>query len=112
MILIIKWYSYYESAIFNWTQRSNICKGYGFLSFAKNIGKIFNSAKKSKIDAIKINSKRVIHKTAEATDDLIGNKTASLPKESSQNDLETDENETEIPKKRCVSPEKRQQVID
>ena len=43
LILVIKWYSYYESAIFNWTQRSNICKGYGFLSFAKNIGKILSN---------------------------------------------------------------------
>ena len=44
-------------------------KGYGFLSFAKNIGKnvtnkygqkLFDSAKKSKTDAIKTVSKRAI----------------------------------------------------
>ena len=60
-------------------------KGYGFLSFAKTIGKnlsnkynqkLINTAKKSTTDAIKIVSKRAIQETAEATDDLIGNKIA------------------------------------
>ena len=60
-------------------------KGYGFLSFAKNMGKglsnkysqkIIDAAKKSTIDAIKTASKRAIQKTAEATADLIGNKIA------------------------------------
>ena len=67
-------------------------KGYGFLSFAKNIGtnankvaesmsnkysqKLFDSAKKSTTDAIKTASKRAIQKTAGATGDLIDNKIA------------------------------------
>ena len=60
-------------------------KGYGFLSFAKNMGKslsskygqkLLDSAKKSTTDAIKTASKRTIQKTAEATGDLIGNKIA------------------------------------
>ena len=60
-------------------------KGYGFLSFAKNMGKsldnkygqkFFDSAKKSTTDAIKTASKRAILKIAEATGDLIGNKIA------------------------------------
>ena len=60
-------------------------KGYGFLSFAKNMGKslsnkygqkLLDSAKKSITDAIKTASKRAIQKTAEATGDLIGNKIA------------------------------------
>ena len=60
-------------------------KGYGFLSFAKNIGKnlsnrygqkLLDSAKKSTMDAIKTASKRAIKKTAEAAGDLIGNKIA------------------------------------
>ena len=60
-------------------------KGYEFLSFAKNMGKHLSnkygqkrldSAKKSTTDAIKTASKRAIQKTAEATGDLIGNKTA------------------------------------
>ena len=67
-------------------------KGYGFLSFAKNIGahatkvaknlsnkysqKLLDSVKKSTTDAIKPASKREIQRTAEATVDLIGNKIA------------------------------------
>ena len=60
-------------------------KGYGFLSFARNMGKslsnkygqkLLDSAKKSTKDATKAASKRAIQKTAEATDDLIGNKIA------------------------------------
>ena len=63
-----------------------ICvKRYGFFSFAKNIGKdlsdkygqkLLDGAKKSTADAIKAASKRTIHKTAEATGDLIGNEIA------------------------------------
>ena len=65
-------------------------KGYGFLSFAKSIGKHetkvaknrsnkfsqkrLDSAKKSTTDATKTTSKRAIKKTAEATGDLICNK--------------------------------------
>ena len=60
-------------------------RGYGFLSFAKNMGthlsnkysqKLFDTAKKSTRDAIKTASKRTIQKTAEATGHLIGNKIA------------------------------------
>ena len=60
-------------------------KEYGFLSFAKNVGKslsnkygekLFDSAKKSARDTIKTASKRAIQKTAEATGDLICNKIA------------------------------------
>ena len=60
-------------------------KGYGFLSFAKNMAKslsnkygqkIFDSANRSKTDAIKTASKRATQKTTEATGDLIGNKIA------------------------------------
>ena len=62
---------------------------YGYLSLAKNMvkhatkvaenmsnkysQKLLDSAKKSGADAIKTASKRAIQKTAEATDDLIGN---------------------------------------
>ena len=58
-------------------------KGYGFLSFTKNIvkklsnkysQKLLDSAIKSTTDAIKTASKRAIQKIAEATRDLIGNK--------------------------------------
>ena len=56
-------------------------KGYGFLSFAKNLSNKYgqnplDSAKKSTADAIKTALKRAIQKTAEATGDLISNKAA------------------------------------
>ena len=82
----------------------------GFLSFAKNMGtqlsskygqKLLDSAKKSTTDVIKTASKRAIQKTAEATDNLIGNKIAakitSGSKKSStcsQNNEANDESET------------------
>ena len=62
---------------FSIEQRDRIyVKGYGFLSFAKNMGKnlsnkysqkLLDSAKKSTTDALKTASKITIHKTAEAT---------------------------------------------
>ena len=105
-------------------------KGYGFLSFAKNIGKslsnkygqkLLDSAKKSATDAIKTASKRAIQKTAEATGDLIGNKIAdkitSVSKKKPTKELpndETKEEDVEIatPKKRYISPEERKQIIE
>ena len=107
-----------------------ICaKGYGFLSFAKNVGKNLSnkycqkrldSAKKSTTDAIKTASKRAIQKTAEATGDLIGNKIAdkitSTAKKSTKELHNNDETEEDVEitthKKRYVSPEERQQIID
>ena len=100
-------------------------KGYGFLSFAKKMGKslsskygLLDSAKKSasKNDAIKTASKREIQKTAEATGDLIGNKTAdkiaSVSKKKpdkvlNNNDDETEDREIATPKKKYISPEER-----
>ena len=115
-------------------------KGYGFLSFAKNmrriigknISKSLNSkftetlldhTKQSATDALKTVSKRAIQKAATATGDLIGNKIADkitkLSRGSPQNNSETVESETEkiefdreIPKERYTSPEKRQRIID
>ena len=69
-------------------------KGYGFLSFTKNMGKNIGKnitkslsgkyskkpldhTKQSTTDALKTSSKRVIQKTAGATDDLICNKIAN-----------------------------------
>ena len=101
-------------------------KGYGFLSFAKNMGKslshkygqkLLNSTKKIYNGCNKTASKRAIQKTAEATGDLIGNKIAdkitSVSKKSSK-ELPNDETDVEraTPKKRCISPEERQQIID
>ena len=76
-------------------------KGYGFLSFARNIGmhatkvaknmsnkysqKLVDTAKKSATDAIKSASKRAIQKAAEATGDLVGNKIADKITSASKN---------------------------
>ena len=54
-------------------------KGYGFLSFTRRFGdkygkKLMNTATKTRMDATKTTSKRVVQKTAEATGDLIENK--------------------------------------
>ena len=102
-------------------------KGYGFLSFAKNIGKnlsnkygqkIIDTAKKSTTDAIKTASKRAIQKTAEATGDLIGNKIAdkitSISKKSNKELSNNDEKDIEITtrKKRYISPEERERIVD
>ena len=104
-------------------------KGYGFLSFTKNMGrslsdkygqKLLASAKKSATDAIKTSWKRVIQKTAEATGDLVGNKIAdkiiSVSKKSTKelhNNDETEEDaEITTHKKRYIFPEERQQIID
>ena len=100
-------------------------KGYGFLSFAKSIGKNLSgrygqkpldSAKRSTADAIKTAWKRAIQKTAEATGDLIGNKIAnkiasvSKKYKKPQNNKKNDE--SELPKQRYISPQKRQLIID
>ena len=93
-------------------------KGYGFLSFARNIGthatkiaknmsnkcsqKLVDTAKKSATDAIKTASKRAIQKTAEPTGDLVGNKIAdkitSASKKSHNKEIQPNEVNNEIPK--------------
>ena len=81
---------------------------------------LLDSAKKSTRDTIKTASKRAIQKTIEATGDLIGNKiadkTTSVSKKSTKglpND-ETKQEDVEITthKKRYISPEERQQIIN
>ena len=100
-------------------------KGYGFLSFAENIGKDIgnkysqkplDSAKKSATDAIKTASKKSIQKTAEATGDKIADKITSTSKKSSMDlhlkELPSNKANNEIPKERYISPQERQQIID
>ena len=104
------------------------------MSFAKHMGKslisnkygqkLLDSAKKSTTDAIKTASKRAIQKTAEPTGDLISNKIAdkitSVSKKSnnnnnnSNNNNNNDDEDVELTthKKRYISPEKRQQIIN
>ena len=69
--------------------------------------------KSSLTDAIKIDSKRAIRKTTEATGDLIGNKIAGkITSVSKKSPKELQNDEIEVLKKRYISPEKRQQIID
>ena len=111
-------------------------KDYGFLFFPKNMGrhankiaeslshkydqKLLDSAKKSTTDVIKTASKTAIQKTAEATGDLIGNKIpnkiTSVSRKKSTKELPNNETEEDAQitthKKRHISPEERQQIID
>ena len=101
-------------------------KGYGFLSFAKNMGKnlsnkygqkLLDSAKKSTSDVIKTASKRAIQKAAEPTGDLVGNKVAdkitSVSKKTQDNESEAGSaSPKDVPTKRYISPKEIQQIID
>ena len=103
-------------------------KGYGLLTYAKNMGKnlsnkygqkLLDSAKKSTTDAIKTASKRAIQKTVEATGDLIGNKIAdkktSVSKKFSkalQNNETEEDVERATPKKRYISPVERKKIME
>ena len=115
-------------------------KGYGFLSFAKNFGNkygkklmntaiktgtIFNSkygkkltdtAIKTRKDFSTIAGKKIVHKSAEATGDLIGNKIAdkitSASKKTHNEEIQSNEVNNEIPKERYISPKERQKIIN
>ena len=111
-------------------------KGYGFLSFHRNMGthetkvvksmsnkygqKLADTAKKSATNAIKTASKRAIQKIAEVTGDLLANKIfdkitssskTSLKKPRDKQSSPTEVN-NEIPKEKYISPKERQQIID
>ena len=101
-------------------------KGYGFLSFAKNMSKrLSNRYGQKRLDSANNRcNKNNIEKsnsTAEATGDLIGNKSAdkitSVSKKLSEelhNNNETEKEDVEIatPEKIYISPEKGKQIID
>ena len=82
--------------------------------------KRLDSAKKSATDTIKKASKRAIQKTAEVTGDLIGNKiadkTTSVSKrpnnENNNNDDDNKYVEIATHKKRYISPEEIQKIIN
>ena len=80
-------------------------KGYGFMSFARSMSskyrkKLVDTAEKSAADATKTASKTAIQKTAEATDDLIGNKIAdkitSISKKKSNNNNNKNNNDDDV----------------
>ena len=62
--------------------------------------------------AIKTDSKRAIQKTAEEPVDLIGNKIAGKITSVLKSPKELQNDEIEVPKKRYISPEERNQIID
>ena len=92
-----------NDTIFSSTQKKIFIKGYKFLSFAKNMSKIFSknmseilsskySLKKhldhaiqSARDTLNTSSKRVTQTTEKATGDLIGKKTTKVSRSSPQN---------------------------
>ena len=101
-------------------------KGYGFLSFAKNMGnkyskKLLDSAKKFTADAVKTASKSAIQKIVEAKDDLIGNEIANkiisvsteLHSKNSSKELHSEKEEAnnKIPKERYISAEKNNKLL-
>ena len=129
LTLIIKQFGYYRMRYSIEPSYRRYVKGYGFLSFPKNIGKnisskysqkLVDSAKKSATNAIKTASKRAIQKKAEGSGDLIGSniadKITSVSKKSLRElpptKLHSHEVNNEIPKERHTSPQERQQIID
>ena len=116
-------------------------KGYGFLSLARNFGdkygkKLMNTAiktgtnynskygKKLTDTAIKtgkdfatITGKKIVHKSAEATGYLIGNRiadkiTAKPSKKSQNEEIQSNKVNNEIPKERYIPPKERQKITD
>ena len=96
-------------------------KEYGFMSFTRSMSnkygkKRVDAAKKSATDAVKTASKRAIQRTAKATGVLIGNKIAdkitSVSKKKSNNNDDDDDVKLTTHKKRYISPEEKQQIID
>ena len=87
-------------------------------NLSNNYGqKIFDTSKKSANEALKIASKKAVQKTTEATGDLIGKKISdkitSIPNKTVK-ELPINNEDVGITtrKKRYISPEERQQIID
>ena len=81
--------------------------------------KLVYTTKKSLTEAIKTASKRAIQKTAEATEDLVGNKIADKITSASKKSLKKPHDEeiqstevnNEIPKERYISPKKGNKLL-
>ena len=89
-------------------------KGYVFLLFARKLGdkyvkKLMNTAIKTRIDAAKTAPESVVQKTAEATEDLIGNKIAD---KTTSIDKPKEKEKTNKTEEIYIPPEKIQQIID
>ena len=96
----------------------NIAKNISKSSTGKYSQRLLDHAKQSATDVFKTDSKRAIQETAEATDDVIGNKIANkikkVPQNLRQNNSETVTNEhgEQIPNERYVSLQERKNIID
>ena len=103
-------------------------KGYGFLSFARNFGdkysksmissknvkKLMDGATRTSKDFAKIVGKKVIHKTAEASGDLVCNKIADKITSMSKPRSKKEKDETNIMEETqeiYIPPENRKQII-
>ena len=76
------------------------------INIAKNL---MHTAAKIEIDAAKTVSKRVVQKSAEATGDLVGNKSAC---KISSTDKPKEDDKTKKVEEIYIPPEKGQQMID
>ena len=88
-------------------------KGYGFLSFAKNLSnkygkQLSDTATKIGLDALKIAARKVPHKAAEATDEFIENKIADKIVKPKPLTVENSRNVEKL----IISSEKRGQILN
>ena len=95
-------------------------KGYGFLSFARKFGdkygkKLVDTATSTRKTFAKTAGIKVVHKTAEATGDLLGNKIAdkitSIGKSNRTKKEKEEDNIMEETQEIYIPPEKRKQII-
>ena len=107
-------------------------QGQGFMSFAKIIGnkysrkifdksidvrnkygkKILDKSINTSKDFAKIAGKKVLHKSAEATGEMIGNKVADRITKSSRNKAQKEDDRImEETQEILIAPEKREQII-
>ena len=74
--------------------------------------KIIDTAKKQGTNFAKTAGKKIVQKSAEATEDLIGNIIADKITSLGKSKNKEKENETNEPEEIIISPEKRQQITD
>ena len=78
--------------------------------------KLTDTAIKTGKDFATIAGKKIVHKSAEATGHLVGNKIAdkitSASKKSHNEEIQSNEVNNEIPKERYIPPKERQKIID
>ena len=87
------------------------------MSVARKFGdkygkKLMNAATKTGINTAKTASRRCVQKTAEATEDLIGNRIADKITSVGKSKSKEKEDETKEIQEIYIPPEKRQQIIE